>query len=66
MTQPLTMPHAVVITMTFGFTGWLIERGHEPHAALLITLGSLAGAVVVPRASWHGALAVVRRLTSTA
>lgn len=60
MAQPLTMPHAMVI----GFTGWLIERGHEPHTALAIALGALAGTVTVTRVSWQGALAVVRRITA--
>ena len=66
MAQPFTLAHALVVAMTFGFAGWLIERGQEPHSALLITFAALAGTVVVTRVSWRGALVVLRRLTSSA
>ena len=65
MAQPLTLSHALIVAMTFGFTGWLIEHGQQPHSALLLTLATLAGAVVVIRVSWQGALAVLRRLTGS-
>ncbi|NGY59690.1 hypothetical protein G7043_12225 [Lentzea sp. NEAU-D13] len=66
MAQPFTLAHALLVAMTFGFTGWLIERGQEPHSALLITLTTLAGTVVVTKVSWQGALVVLRRLTTSA
>ena len=66
MAQPFTLAHALVVAMAFCFTGWLIERGQDPLAALLITFAALAGTVTVTRATWQGALAVVRRLTSSA
>ncbi|MDX8143892.1 hypothetical protein SK854_17355 [Lentzea sp. BCCO 10_0061] len=66
MTQPITPAHALIVAATFGFMGWLITRGQDPWSALLITLAALAGTVVVTRASWQGALAVLRRLAGSA
>ncbi|MEU7480037.1 hypothetical protein AB0A63_28905 [Lentzea sp. NPDC042327] len=60
--QPLTIAHALIVAMTFAFTGWLIERGQDPQSALMITLTALAGAVVVTRVSAQGAKSVLRRL----
>ena len=65
VTQPITPSHALIIVTTFGFTGWLITRGEDPWAALLFALAALAGTVTVIRASWRGAVAVLRRLTSS-
>jgi hypothetical protein len=60
--QPITIAHALIVAMTFIFTGWLIHYGQEPMSALLIALAALAGTVVVTKASGPGAKNLLRRL----
>ncbi len=62
MAQPITVAHALIVAMTFAFTGWLIERGQDPQSALMIALAALAGAVVITRVNAQRTKNVLRRL----
>jgi hypothetical protein len=43
----LTVEHLLALLMVFGFTGWLIVSGYQPHIALALALGGLAGTMLI-------------------